>query len=1068
MKNNGKKRFLAFLLSCLLLILAVPAPTLAQTLQMEGKKGTDFSENTYISGQLQLLFDKLVYSDTPYFTVDGSTTCDNVGCALCGLAEVSARHPSLSELGVTFENTAYGSGAFARYAFALIFGVKLSAINYFGNTMSTIPLQTVGRVAAERSAGVPVAGVSGSYLLMSAENLKEILQTGTPGDLIQARSTSGGNHSMILLGVSESGVTVLHSIDYNTEEAEKNKVVISEMSYEEMVASWGQIITLFRAEADTYAETWAKGETLHLTCRYTDESGNNCSVCGKAISPLPTVSVAGAGVYMASVDTSSHESYYRSSAKKSSLTAGKWITAVGLVVNSVGKTFYLLSDGSYAPEEDFGKGTGTAPTINLTTYPSGNLPLGSSYNLRGTITISGGLSFVAGYMLEPDGSINHSVTQSTTTTYLDIYYSQINSKMKFGSLAQGDYVMMIVACSASGAMSAKLYPFSIVKQTLTTPEAPAAPTVLSKTATSVTLNTVSGCQYSKDGASWQSSPTFSGLSPATTYTFYQRLAATSTTNASPASVGLKVTTNKADANAPSAPTVASKTSTSVTLTAISGYEYGISGGNWQTSPTFTGLSPATTYYFFQRVAATATTNASQASASVAVTTSKASAATPSAPTLSTFDSTSVTLVYTAGYQYSKDGKTWQNSAYFDGLSPATTYTFYRRVAETDSASASAASTGLKVTTDKRSVATPSAPALSSKTDTTVTLKAVSGYQYSKNGTSWQSSPTFTGLSPATTYQFYQRVAETDTAYASATSTALKVTTDKKTVNAPSAPTLSSKTDVSVTLKTVSGCQYSMDGKSWQNSPTFSGLSPATTYKFYLRYAETDTAYASAASTALSVTTDKKSVSAPSAPVLEKIEGLKVTLKSVNGNEYSMDGKNWQKSAVFTVPTHGRYAFYCRLAETDTAYASPASAKLTVTVNPHAITSDGLQIDEKTDLVSGVALGTTAKDLLSKINEREYVTLKGADGRSVSGDDRLATGMLICLPEGEQYTLVVAGDVDGDGESGIFDLTAIKRQIVNGTGLSGAALLAADVDGSGTVDLFDYVAVRKYILSGEAF
>ena len=76
--------------------------------------------------------------------------------------------------------------------------------------------------------------------------------------------------------------------------------------------------------------------------------------------------------------------------------------------------------------------------------------------------------------------------------------------------------------------------------------------------------------------------------------------------------------------------------------------------------------------------------------------------------------------------------------------------------------------------------------------------------------------------------------------------------------------------------------------------------------------------------------------------------------------------------------------------------------------------------------------------------------------------------LICLPEGEQYTLVVTGDVDGDGESGIFDLTAIKRQIVNGTGLSGAALLAADVDGSGTVDLFDYVAVRKYILSGEAF
>ncbi|MBQ9129533.1 MAG: fibronectin type III domain-containing protein, partial [Clostridia bacterium] len=573
MKHYPKKRFLALMLALLLLVLALPAPAVAQTVEAEGRKGTDFSENTYISGQLQILFDKLVYSDTPYFTVQGSSSCGNVACTSCGLAEVSKKHPALSELGVTFDTTAYGSGAFARYAFALIFGVKLSAINYFGNTVATIPLQTVGRVAAERSAGLPAAGVSGSYLLMSGDNLKEILQSATPGDLLQARSTTGGNHSMVFLGRTESGVTVLHSIDYNVDGVEKNKVVISEMSYEEMVSAWGQIITLFRAEADAYAETWAKGETVHLTCRYTDEAGNNCAVCGKAISPLPAVSVTGAGVYMASVATASYEGYYRSTAKKTAISAGKWVTAVGSVVNSTGKTFYLLSDGSYAPAEDFGKGTGTAPTINLTAYPSGEMTYGSSFNLKGTISVSGGLSYVAGYMLEQDGAVNHSVTQSTTSSSLDVYYSQINSKMKFGSLAQGDYVMMIVACSASGAMSAKLYPFSVVKKTLVTPSAPSAPTVASKTATSVTLTAVSGYQYSKNGTSWQSSNVFTGLSPATTYTFYQRIAATSTSNASPASAGLSVTTNKSGSSAPSAPTVASKTATSVTLTAVSGYQY---------------------------------------------------------------------------------------------------------------------------------------------------------------------------------------------------------------------------------------------------------------------------------------------------------------------------------------------------------------------------------------------------------------------------------------------------------------------------------------------------------------
>lgn len=991
MRKYGKRRVLALLLSLTMLFLALPSPILAQTVEVEGKKGTDFSENTYISGQLQVLFDKLVYGQTPYFTVEGSSSCGNVACTSCGLVDVSKKHPALKDLGITFDTTAYGSGAFARYAFALIFGTKLSAINYFGNTIATIPLQSVGRVSTERSEGKPAVGVSGAYQLMSIENLKGILQKGTPGDLIQAHSSSGGNHSMILLASTDTGVTVLHSVDYNVEGVEKNKVIISEMTYEELMTSWDQIITLFRADAETYAETWAKGETVHLTCRYTDESGNNCSVCGKEVSPLPTVSVAGAGVYMATVDTSAHVGYYRSTTKQRTIAAGGWVTASGSVVNATGKTFYLLTDGSYVPAEDFGSGAGTAPTINLTVYPVGNLPYGTSYNLRGTVSMSGGLSYVSGYMLKPDGTIDHHVTQSTTSSSLDIYYSQINSKMKFGSLAQGDYVMMIVACSASGVASAKLYPFSITKQTMTTPSAPAAPTVASKTANSVTLKATSGYQYSKDGSTWQNSNVFTGLSPATTYTFYQRIAATSTSNPSPASAGLKVTTDKLDTAAPAAPTLSSKTATSVTLVAISGYEYGISGGSWQSSPTFTNLSPGTTYYFFQRVAATSSGNVSEASPS------------------------------------------------------------------------------LEVTTNKTNTAAPAAPTVASKTANSVTLAEKSGYQYSKDGIAWQSSPTFGGLQPATTYTFYQRIAETQTAYASPSSASLKVTTYKASVSAPSAPTLASKTDVSVTLTAKNGYQYSKDGKNWQNGATFTGLLPATSYTFYQRIAETDIAYASPSSQALTVITNKSAVSAPSAPTLSGISGLKVTLNGVKGGEFSMDGgKTWQSSAVFTVAAYGKYTFVCRIAETATTYASPASKTLTVEVNPKTVTSKTLRIDEEKDIVAGVAVGQTVAELLAQIEESAFVTVKTADGKEASSSQLLHTGMILLLPEGEQYLLAVTGDTDGDGAIGIFDLTAVKRQIVNGTGLSDVACIAADADESGTVDLFDYVAIRKYILSGTLF
>ena len=60
-----------------------------------------------------------------------------------------------------------------------------------------------------------------------------------------------------------------------------------------------------------------------------------------------------------------------------------------------------------------------------------------------------------------------------------------------------------------------------------------------------------------------------------------------------------------------------------------------------------------------------------------------------------------------------------------------------------------------------------------------------------------------------------------------------------------------------------------------------------------------------------------------------------------------------------------------------------------------------------------------------------------------------------------------GDVDGDGTVGVFDLTAVKRQILNGSGIEGIFYASADVNNDGNVDVFDYIAVRKSILSGEA-
>jgi len=80
--------------------------------------------------------------------------------------------------------------------------------------------------------------------------------------------------------------------------------------------------------------------------------------------------------------------------------------------------------------------------------------------------------------------------------------------------------------------------------TKSTPSAPSAPTAATASKNSITLTTVDGCEYSKDGTNWQDSPTFTGLTPSTSYTFYERIKETVNNNASSASSATISTTAK--------------------------------------------------------------------------------------------------------------------------------------------------------------------------------------------------------------------------------------------------------------------------------------------------------------------------------------------------------------------------------------------------------------------------------------------------------------------------------------------------------------------------------------------
>lgn len=141
---------------------------------------------------------------------------------------------------------------------------------------------------------------------------------------------------------------------------------------------------------------------------------------------------------------------------------------------------------------------------------------------------------------------------------------------------------------------------------------------------------------------------------------------------------------------------------------------------------------------------------------------------------------------------------------------------------------------------------PSAPTLLSNEPDTIALAEQAGLEYSKDGINWQKSNVFAGLSHRKTYTFYQRVAQSQTAFASVASQGLTVTTvDKYTRGAPEDFTYIEVTDTSVRLNEIAGCEYSMDGTYWEISGFFTGLVPGTEYAFYQRTAETSRYYASA-------------------------------------------------------------------------------------------------------------------------------------------------------------------------------------------------------------------------------
>ncbi|MDE7243417.1 MAG: MBG domain-containing protein, partial [Oscillospiraceae bacterium] len=530
------------------------------------------------------------------------------------------------------------------------------------------------------------------------------------------------------------------------------------------------------------------------------------------------------------------------------------VTAEGnKTVNNVPVTW---NSSGYNPNTGSQTVTGTLNVSGLPELSGDNLPTAKanitlSNNSATTPTISNytktydGKSTALPMPTMPTGIQSATVTYSGTSNAGNSYSSSIPPTNA------GNYTATVSFTMDAGynQLSNAAVSYTIEKA----PQTCQKPMLSNSTTSSLTLNMVQNAEYSKDGTTWQSSPTFSNLTSGATYTLYQRLKATSDGNyeESPA-MSDSFTTKQNTVPAPSVSDYSKTYDGKATALPLPTLPAGIQS----TTVTYSGTSNAGNPYS----STTPPTNAGTYTATVSFTMAEGyapvsdatasykinkAAQTCPAPVLDAKTTTSLTLKTVPNAEYSKDGQTWQNSPVFSGLDAGTVYPLYQRLkASSDGNYEESSSVSEQFTTDYNKATAPTVSDYSKTYDgqsTPLPLPAPTTGIQSMNVSYWGTSvtgniyssskaPTNVGNYTATVSFVMQD------GYAPLDKITVNYVISKASQNFPE-PILASATTTTLTLVPVDNAEYSMDGVVWQDSPTFKNLDPGTTYTLYQRLKE---------------------------------------------------------------------------------------------------------------------------------------------------------------------------------------------------------------------------------------
>jgi gliding motility-associated-like protein len=328
--------------------------------------------------------------------------------------------------------------------------------------------------------------------------------------------------------------------------------------------------------------------------------------------------------------------------------------------------------------------------------------------------------------------------------------------------------------------------------------------------------------YSIDGTNFVAGPTFSGLT-ANTYNVVAKKG--TCVSASTSVIISPVAALPAPSVSITQPTCTTPTGTITVSPWDNTLTYSIDGTNFVAGPDFTGLAPSTSYNVTAKNG-TCVSSSTPAAISAITGTIAAPSVSITQPTCTTPTGTITINPWDNTLTYSIDGTNFLTGPDFSGLAPSTSYNVTAKNATCVSSATPAAISAITGTISAP-LASASLPTCTDPTSTITINPWNNTLTYSIDGTNYVAGPTFTGLTPSTTYNITAK-------NANCTSSATQVITSGVTGILPSPlvsvsqPNCGNSSIGTITINSWDNTlTYSVDGINFSSGPNFNGLGAAT-------------------------------------------------------------------------------------------------------------------------------------------------------------------------------------------------------------------------------------------------